>query len=141
MRSVNRLVITLLFCGLGLSGLGQNDFSQLRAKRAPEMDSIRAIPNPYYSFSNRTANAPQPSGMSFVNLPGPCFIRIYTLSGTLVHCHAVPVGDTIYTWKMRNDDDVPVASGVYLVYVRAGELGDKMLKVFYVNNPDAGRSF
>ncbi|MEO0341336.1 MAG: hypothetical protein AAF242_19265, partial [Bacteroidota bacterium] len=36
-------------------------------------------------------------------------------------------------WDMRNSKGIPIASGVYLIHVDAGELGERTIKWFGVN--------
>jgi hypothetical protein len=38
------------------------------------------------------------------------------------------LGTQTALWDLRNDDSVPVASGMYLVHVDMGSLGQKVLK-------------
>jgi hypothetical protein len=35
---------------------------------------------------------------------------------------------TAITWDMKNQARVPIASGIYIIHVDAGELGEKVLK-------------
>lgn len=37
---------------------------------------------------------------------------------------------TSLEWDLRNSQQVPIASGVYLIHIDAGELGERVLKWF-----------
>lgn len=63
-------------------------------------------------------------GITFSNLPSECSIRIYTLSGDLVHewRHSDVSGSMGQeSWDVKTPDGSPVASGVYLWQVKSAQ--------------------
>ena len=57
------------------------------------------------------------------------------MGGTLVRRIAKDNPLTYQDWDMRNHTKVPVASGTYIIYIDAGELGEVILKLFAVMRP------
>jgi len=55
-------------------------------------------------------------------------IRIYNLAGVLVKTIYKNDNTQFATWNLRNESDLPVASGIYVIYVDMGNLGTKILK-------------
>jgi len=48
---------------------------------------------------------------------------------------------TYVEWDMKNTYNVPIASGVYIIHVDAGELGEKIVKWFGAMRPVDLNSF
>ena len=119
------------------------------------LDLIRVVPNPYYGSSTyesrRTDNF-----VRITNLPNKCTVRIYTMNGTLVRTIKRDVsgqeelytgvaggGDDIkrskripYTeWDLKNQNNISVASGLYIFHIDAGDVGEKIVKWFGVMRP------
>ena len=95
------------------------------------MDDVRIVPNPYYAYS--TYEAPQlQTVVKLINLPQRCDIKIFTLNGTLIRTFIKDSDSPEQRWDLRNADGVPVASGVYIIHVDGGELGEKVVKFFAV---------
>jgi hypothetical protein len=119
------------------------------------MDLISIVPNPYYGSSayelNRTDNR-----IRITNLPSKCTIKIFTMNGTLVRTIKRDVAgqEDIYTgatgggsdikfskrqsfveWDLKNQNNISVASGLYIFHIDAGDLGEKVLKWFGVMRP------
>lgn len=92
-----------------------------------KLDLINIVPNPYYAFS-AYENNPIENKVKFTNLPYKCDISIYTLDGQLVRRIKKDDDATSITWDMKNQARVPIASGIYIIHVDAGELGEKVLK-------------
>jgi flagellar hook assembly protein FlgD len=67
----------------------------------------------------------------FSHLPteGPATIRIFALDGTLVRTiHHNDTGSQHATWDMKNNFELPVASGMYIAHVETNH-GEKVLKL------------
>lgn len=119
------------------------------------MDLIKIVPNPYYGSSlyenNRTDNR-----IKITNLPNKCTIRIYTMNGTLIRTikrdvtgqediftGAVSGGDDIkkakrvsyVEWDLKNQNNISIASGLYIVHIDAPGIGEKVLKWFGIMRP------
>lgn len=118
------------------------------------MDRIMIVPNPYYGSSayetNRTDNR-----VRITNLPNKCTVKIFTMNGTLVRTLKRDVSgqEDIYTgatggsdirasrrtpymeWDLKNQNNISVASGLYIFHVDAPGIGEKVLKWFGVMRP------
>lgn len=119
------------------------------------LDMINVVPNPYYGSSayelNRTDNK-----IRITNLPNKCTIKIFTMNGTLVRTikrdvtgqedlYAGSNGSTndvktskrssFVEWDLKNQNNISVASGLYIIHIDAGDLGEKVLKWFGVMRP------
>jgi hypothetical protein len=96
------------------------------------LDMVNIVPNPYYGYSAYESSQLD-TRVKFTNLPPKCTISIYTLNGVLVR--RIKKDDPTTTsvdWDIRNQANVPIASGVYIIHVDAGPLGEKILKWFGV---------
>jgi hypothetical protein len=93
------------------------------------MENVNIVPNPYYGYSKYESNKID-NRVRITNLPVKCQISIYTLDGTLVKRIDKDNESTYVDWLLKNDADVPIASGLYLVHVDGFELGEKILKWF-----------
>jgi hypothetical protein len=102
------------------------------------LDKINIVPNPYYAFSEYEKNQLD-NRIKIINLPKKCEISIYTLSGSLVRKLKKDETDanhqTYIDWDLKNQAGIPVASGLYIVYINAFELGSKTLKWFGIMRP------
>ena len=84
------------------------------------------------------------------NLPLKCKVSIYTLDGKFIRQFNRDEKPSAYPqvylygnrskqinpdleWDLKNDKNIPVSSGVYLINVDAGALGQRVLKFFAVN--------
>ncbi len=92
-----------------------------------KMEMINIVPNPYYAFS-AYENNPIENKVKITNLPYKCDISIYTLDGQLVRRIKKDDDGTSVTWDLKNQARVPIASGMYIIHVDGGELGEKVLK-------------
>ncbi|CAN5407335.1 hypothetical protein BH11BAC2_BH11BAC2_22080 [soil metagenome] len=118
------------------------------------LDLIRVVPNPYYAYSSyeKTRIDQLDNRVRIVNLPSKCKISIYTINGTLVRQfkrdiiadasegQAVTEGQdynlaTTLDWDMKNTAGITVASGVYLIHINAGAIGEKVVKWFGIMRP------
>lgn len=114
------------------------------------LDLIRVVPNPYYAYSSYETSSLD-NRVKITNLPSKCTISIFTLDGTLVRRFQRDVGadntdggelntktsnlDTSLDWDLKNEKNVPVASGMYIIHIDAGDLGEKTVKWFGVMRP------
>ncbi len=92
---------------------------------------INIVPNPYYAFSEYESS-PVENKVKITNLPPKATISVYTLSGTLVRRIKKDDLLTYADWNLQNDNRVPVASGLYIIHVDCGDLGEKILKWYGV---------
>ena len=93
-------------------------------------DNITVWPNPYYGYNPEERDALDRRVM-FSHLPteGPATIRIFALDGTLVRTiKHNDMGSQHTYWDMKNNFELPVASGMYVAHVETNS-GDKILKL------------
>jgi len=95
------------------------------------MDLINIVPNPYYAYS-QYETSPVDSRVKITNLPKTCTISIYTLSGSLIRRVKKADDQTWFDWDLKNNQNVPIATGLYIIHVDGGDLGEKVLKWYGV---------
>ena len=93
------------------------------------MEQIRVVPNPYYAFSDYESSQIQ-TKVKITNLPQKCTIKIFTLNGTLIRTYKKESDEPDQEWDLKNSTGVPIASGVYILHIDAGDLGEKVVKFF-----------
>ena len=98
------------------------------------LDKINVVPNPYYAWSQYETTKID-NRVKFINLPEECTISIYSVNGILVRQFRKADPLTFLDWDLKNEVNVPISSGVYIVHVDAGDLGEKVLKWFGVMRP------
>lgn len=98
------------------------------AKSMGDMDKIRAVPNPFYGFSDIQKNATN-RFITFRKLPKECTIRIYTLSGEFIRKLEKNNDESIINWDLKNLESVPIASGMYIALIEAPGIGEKIIKL------------
>jgi hypothetical protein len=95
------------------------------------MDNIYVVPNPYvaYSFSENPGATSSQRGernLQFRNLPPECNIRIFTVTGELVHTIRKDDTGSIATWDLLSNEGQRIAYGVYIYHVDAPGVGEKI---------------
>lgn len=100
-----------------------------RSRLVDALEKINVVPNPYYGYSEYERNRLD-TRVKITNLPEVCTIDIYTINGKLVRSFNKSSLITYQDWEMKNAQEVPVASGVYLIRVNVPNVGDKILKLF-----------
>jgi len=114
------------------------------------LDQIKVVPNPYYGSSAYETNRVD-NRVRITNLPNKCTIKIYTMNGTLVRTFKRDVGNqedvfvagdikqskriSYLDWDLKNQNNITVASGLYILHIDAGDLGEKIVKWFGVMRP------
>lgn len=99
------------------------------------LDMIRVVPNPYYAYSTYEQTKTD-SRVRITNLPTSVVISIYNMGGALVKRITKDDENTNYIeWDLRNDNNVPIASGMYIIHVKAKGIGETSLKWFGVMRP------
>lgn len=114
------------------------------------LDLIRVVPNPYYAYSAYETSSLD-NTVKITNLPAKCTVSIFTLDGTLVRRFERDVTsdntgggelntkssnlDSSLDWDLKNEKNVPIASGMYIVHIDAGDLGETTVKWFGVMRP------
>ncbi len=113
------------------------------------LDDVNVVPNPYYGYS-AYENSQFSNIVKITNLPADCTVTIYSLDGKFIRQYnrnetgAVPGPRSnnraierkqiapALEWDLKNSKGIPVASGVYLIHIDAGALGEKVIKWFGV---------
>jgi hypothetical protein len=95
---------------------------------------INVVPNPYYAFSEYEKNQLD-NRIKIVNLPQECQVSIYTMNGTLVRRFNKADTKTSLDWDLKNQANIPVASGIYLIHVDVPGVGQKVVKWYGVMRP------
>ncbi len=110
----------------------QND---LQAQKE-SVEKINVFPNPYYGVNRAETNASE-RFVTFSHLPYHVTIRIYNLSGILVKSIQKDNAEQFATWNLNNENNLPVASGLYVAYLElrdqsGNDLGVQKLKIMLV---------
>ena len=94
-----------------------------------DIKKINVFPNPYFG-ANVEEVQPLVHFVRFTHLPKTgVTLRIYNLAGDLVRTIEHDNNTQFEEWNLQNTFDIPVASGMYIVHVDCGELGEKILKL------------
>jgi hypothetical protein len=91
------------------------------------LDQIRVVPNPYYGSSGYE-DGQLDNVVKITNLPPRCEINIFMPNGTLIRTLNKDNALTYLEWDLKNDFNVPIASGIYLIHIDAGIAGQKVVK-------------
>ncbi|MCD6116402.1 T9SS type A sorting domain-containing protein [bacterium] len=97
-----------------------------------DVEKINVYPNPYYGINPReTTNVDK--FVSFNHLPQKATIYIFNLAGQLVNTIEKDDPSQFCRWNLRNHNDLPVASGIYIIRINMPEIGKvKVLKLSLV---------
>jgi hypothetical protein len=98
------------------------------------LDLINVVPNPYFSYSAYENNTLD-NIVKITNLPQNCVISIYTVNGTLIRRFQKDDPKTSLDWDLKNQRNVPIASGLYLIHVNVPDVGEKIVKFFGTLRP------
>jgi hypothetical protein len=117
------------------------DLAVVKVSDATDRDTllsrIHAVPNPYYGYSGyEKANSRFDTKVRIINLPARATVHIYSLDGTLVRRLEKSDPNTPYIdWDIRNTVGLPVASGMYLMNVKAEGIGETVIRWFGAQRP------
>jgi hypothetical protein len=98
------------------------------------LDLINVVPNPYFAYSAYEQNTID-NLVKITNLPQNCVISIYTVNGTLIRRFQKDDPKTSLDWDLKNQKNVPIASGLYLIHVNVPDVGEKVVKFFGTMRP------
>ncbi|NNE69066.1 MAG: hypothetical protein HKN29_01750, partial [Rhodothermales bacterium] len=87
---------------------------------------IGISPNPYKGSSEYEVSS-LTEEVRFTNMPDQAVIRVFQVGGALVRTMHKNSPDRHFKWNLRTDENLPVASGMYLIHVESDE-GDAVLK-------------
>jgi len=98
------------------------------------LDIINVVPNPYYAFSSYETNKLD-NRIKITNLPDICTVTIYDLNGNRIRQFKKADKITSIDWDLKNERNIPIASGTYIIHVNVPGIGEKILKWFGVMRP------
>ncbi|MSQ78923.1 MAG: hypothetical protein EXR21_04500 [Flavobacteriaceae bacterium] len=99
-----------------------------------DLDLIGIVPNPYYGYAQYENNQLD-TRTRITNLPPKCTIKIFTVSGTLIRTINKDEPSTFVDWDLKNQAQVPIASGLYLINITVPGLGERTIKWFGAMRP------
>jgi hypothetical protein len=102
-------------------------------KMQRDLDLVNVVPNPYYAYSAYERNALD-NRIKITNLPEECTVTIYNMSGTKIRQFKKDQALTSIDWDLKNFAGVPIASGIYLIHIKAPE-GERVIKWFGTMRP------
>ncbi|HUL43162.1 MAG TPA: T9SS type A sorting domain-containing protein [Bacteroidota bacterium] len=110
------------------TGPKQKTFSN--ALEQADVNKINVFPNPYFGF-NQAETDKYSRFVTFSHLPKRATIRVFNLAGTLVRRIEKTDPTTQFAqWDLRNESSIPVAAGMYIVYIDLPDQGaTKILKL------------
>ncbi|TLY27541.1 MAG: T9SS type A sorting domain-containing protein [Ignavibacteria bacterium] len=82
-----------------------------------DIQKINVFPNPYYGFNAAETDRLQ-KYVTFNHLPQRATIRIFNLGGVLVRTLDKDDATQFVRWNLRNETNLPVASGIYVVFIQ-----------------------
>jgi len=98
-----------------------------------DIEKVNVFPNPYYAFNSLEENRFD-KFVTFTHLPAQATIKIFTLNGNIVRTlkKDTDASDVYLKWDLRNEKNLPVASGPYVAHIDMGTLGEKLLKLYII---------
>jgi hypothetical protein len=98
------------------------------------LDEINVVPNPYYAYSQYETSKLD-NRIKITNLPEVCTVTIYNLHGTQVRQFRKADPLTSIDWDLKNERNVPIAGGVYLIHIEVPGVGERVIKWFGILRP------
>jgi hypothetical protein len=96
---------------------------------ADALKLINVVPNPYNAYSEYEQNKLD-TRVKIINLPEVCTVKIYNSQGKLIKTYKKDNPVTYQDWNLTNNQNIPVASGVYLIHVDVPGVGERIIKSF-----------
>jgi hypothetical protein len=85
------------------------------------IDSVVVVPNPYYIQAQLLNFASDNNRLMFANLPPYCIMRIYNVTGDLIHTINHQSGTSTEYWDQITQSNQYIASGVYILVITNAE--------------------
>jgi hypothetical protein len=103
-------------------------------------DKVGVFPNPYYAFNPAETNR-LVRFVTFNNLPPVATVRIFNLAGHKVRTLQKNDPSQFLRWDLNNDDNFPVASGMYIAHIEMtlpsdGSKVTKILKIAVIQEQE-----
>jgi len=97
-----------------------------------DVNKVNVFPNPYYGINTEEINKYN-RFVTFTHMPERAKVRIFNLAGVLVRTIEKDDEGQYLRWELTNEDQLPVASGLYIAYIEFTDLGEtKILKLAIV---------
>lgn len=127
--------------GLPLYAFSTKDLAPRKLTDNPNMDKqalldrIQAVPNPYYGYAGYEVNNLD-TRVRIINLPQKAQVNIYSLDGALIQrLEKDNANSSFIDWNVRNSKGLPIASGMYLIHVKADGIGETVIRWFGAMRP------
>jgi hypothetical protein len=101
------------------------DVSNENGKKS--LDLVNIVPNPYRGYS-QYETSPIDSRVKVTNLPPECTVKIYDMAGNLIRTINKADEKTFVDWDLKNNNNVPISSGLYIIHVKSKTLGEKIIR-------------
>jgi hypothetical protein len=98
------------------------------------LDKINVVPNPYYAYAGYEAGRLD-TRVRIVNLPSKATISVYSVDGALIRRLDKDNNVSYIDWDIRNAKGLPIASGMYLIHVKAENIGETIVRWFGAMRP------
>jgi hypothetical protein len=93
-----------------------------------DVQNINVFPNPYFGFNSKEANKYN-KFVTFNHLPDVATLNIMNLAGVRVRTLLKNDNTQFMNWDLKNEQGLPVAAGMYIIYIDMGSLGTKIVKL------------
>ncbi|MBC8344742.1 MAG: T9SS type A sorting domain-containing protein [Candidatus Marinimicrobia bacterium] len=114
---------------------------------ADDVKKINVFPNPYMGYHDLEGTdsvIPLPKYVTFNHLPttGKVIFRVFNIAGTQVASFEKNTTSQYQKWNMRNSNEFPLASGVYIVHIDMPDIGaTKVLKLAIVTEEEFAKAY
>ena len=113
---------------------------------AEDVKKVSVFPNPYMGYHDLEGTdsvLPLPKYVTFNHLPtsGTVEFRVFNMAGTMVANFKKSTNTQYQKWDMRNSNNFPLASGVYIIHIDMGTNGTKVLKFAMVTEDEFAKRF
>ena len=112
-----------------------------------DVQMINVFPNPYmgrHELEGTDSVLPLPKYVTFNHLPTSqdVYFKVFNVAGTMVANFQKTTTTQYQRWNMRNSNDFPLASGVYVIHIDMPGLGtSKVLKFAMVTEEEFSKRF
>ena len=112
-----------------------------------DVKMINVFPNPYmgrHELEGTDSVLPLPKYVTFNHLPTSqdVYFKVFNVAGTMVANFQKTTTSQYQRWNMRNSNDFPLASGVYVIHIDMPGLGtSKVLKFAMVTEEEFSKRF
>ncbi len=110
-----------------VSTVGFGAREQTQEEKVAALDNIGISPNPYKGHSAYEVSQ-LVDEVRFTGMPEQANISIFTINGTLIRTLTKNSASPLFTWDLQTQENLPIASGVYLIHVEVPGVGEKVIK-------------